>query len=1027
MKAPPPGDEGARVEALSRYHILDTPRDPVYDDLACLAAQVCGTPVALITFLDSERLWIKSTVGLPLSEVPRDEALCTHVILECKVLVVPDAAEDIRFASNPLVSRQPGIRFYAGVPLVTREGLALGALCVIDLVPRQLTSEQLEALRIVARQVSAQLELRRRLTELAQAVTEKTRAQEELDLMFTLSIDMLCIAGFDGYFKRLNPAWERTLGYTQQELFAQPYLEFVHPEDRPGTLHVAEDIARGTNLISFENRYLCKDGTYRWLAWTATPWVEQRLIFAAARDITERKSAEQALRLTARELEAAKRAQEENTSRLAQLVKELETAKLRAEESTGAKSEFLANMSHEIRTPLNAIVGMTDLVLQTKLTPEQRECLNVIRDSTDSLMTLVSDVLDFSKIEARRIELENEQFNLREILEDTLRILALRAHQKGLELISDIRPDIPDFMVGDSARLRQVVMNVVGNAIKFTHEGEVVLRAELDSLASDKAQLRFSVSDTGVGIPAEREKLIFEAFAQGDSSTTRKYGGTGLGLAIAARLVELMGGRIWYESAVDKGTTFYFTVRLDLPTRVKTGRAAPGVEMLRDIPVLVVDSNTTNRSVFEEVLARWHMKPASAAGGAEALAAMENAAAAGTAYPLIILNAQMPGMDGFAVADLIMRTPAIARTEIIMLTNPGRTGDYARCERLGIRSCLAKPLKQAELQAAVVAALKPLARKDTKQRQAGQSSGGRRGLRILLVEDNAVNQRVAVRLLEKRGHRVVVARDGIEALETLEKSAAHKFDAVLMDIQMPRMGGFEATAAIRSRERETGTHIPIIAMTAHAMKGERESCLRAGMDAHIAKPVRAQSLYGAVEAFAHEGFPHHEGAVKSGAEQILDEAGLMEHVGGNWKFLWELVDLFLEDLPERLLTVKLAVKARDAQALASEAHALKGAVSHFAARRATQAALRLERMGRSGDLDGLDEAFSELKWETSRLSRALTAFRRKITREAEQHDRRAGARNTTAARQKSRRRAAAKGSTPRRGVSKPLPAGRRKS
>jgi len=975
----PPVDENARVDALRRYGILDTPREEAYDDLASLAAQVCGTPLAMIGFLDTDRVWFKSTVGFDATEMPRDRTFCAHAVVVREVLVVPDAAADPRFSSNPLVTSAPGVRFYAGVPLFSREGYALGTLCVVDRVGREILPAQLSALRALARQVTAQLELRRRLTELAQAVSDRTRAQEELDLMFTLSIDMLCVAGFDGYYKRLNPAWEKTLGYSKEELFAKPYVEFVHPEDREITLKEGEKLALGRDVIFFENRYICRDGSYRWLAWTATPWKEQQLIFAAARDITERKRAEEDLRRTARELEAARKAEEDNTARLGQLVRELESSRLRAEEATSAKSEFLANMSHEIRTPLNAIVGMTDLALQTRLNTEQREYLNVIRDSTDSLLALVNDLLDFSKIEARKLELERAEFNLHDVLDDTLRILSFRAHEKDLELISDIEMEIPELLIGDSARLRQVLMNIVGNAIKFTEQGEVILEVGLDSLATDKTQLRFSVSDTGIGIPAGNGMTIFQAFSQADSSTTRRFGGTGLGLAIASQLVGLMGGRIWYESTVGKGTTFHFTARFDLPERPASSAAPKYSRLLEGIRALIADKSPTNRRILSEVLSQWRMKPSTVSGGLQALAAMKGAAAAGAAFPLAIIDMRMPGLDGLALAGRMRRSPKLAKTRIILLTTANRSVDYAAARRLGIDARLRKPVKRSELLNSLIRLVSPQTGETAISLHAAAAGRSARRLRILLVEDNPVNQRVAVRLMERRGHEVVVASDGAEALSKLDRAVDHKFDVVLMDVQMPVMGGYEATAAIRARERTTGAHLPIVAMTAGATKEERESCLRAGMDAHLTKPVRSETLYRVVESFGRASaaaVPGARGGIDAGGS--LNEAALMAHVGGDQQLLRELVDLFLEDLPERLAAVRKAVRKRDALALSSAAHALKGAVSHFAARDTSEFALKLERMGRTGDLDGAEEAFDGLKSEIGRLTRALAAYRRRI-------------------------------------------------
>ncbi len=565
---------------------------------------------------------------------------------------------------------------------------------------------------------------------------------------------------------------------------------------------------------------------------------------------------------------------------------ELEALKAReaAETASRAKSEFLANMSHEIRTPLNGVLGMTELALETAVSSEQREYLETAKNSADSLLTVLNDILDFSKIEAGRLEVEIAPFDLRECLESAMKTLALRSDEKRIELLCDIAPDVPEVVASDAARLRQIVLNLVGNAIKFTEYGEVALKVALEppAEAGPERRLHFTVSDTGIGIPREKLAMIFDPFAQADSSTTRRYGGTGLGLTISARLVKLLRGRIWAKSEVGCGSAFHFTLAAGV-----AGTAAPFPELappplpaaLRGVRVLVVDDNRTNCRIQAAMLRRWEMQPETAEGGEAALAELERAENAGEPYTLILTDLLMPGMDGFGLVEEIYRRWGAAAPVILMLTSATRRGDLARCQALGVSIYLLKPVRKAELREAVLRALGERAqpRSEPSRFEAGRPSrsfgtapdppengeacepgqpgdstparscGTRFRLRVLVVEDNLVNQRLAARLLEKRGHRADVAASGREALEALVKQP---YDLVFMDVQMPELDGFETTARIREREKSAGGRQTIIALTAHAMKGDRERCLAAGMDGYLAKPIRPRELDEILEAQA---------------------------------------------------------------------------------------------------------------------------------------------------------------------------------
>src|SRR6516165_820440 len=755
-------------------------------------------------------------------------------------------------------------------------------------------------------------------------------ADTEVTELLDLALDLICVAGLDGYFKRVNKAWTDVLGYTKEELLSQPWINLVHPGDQQATIAEATKVFQGYKTMRFRNRCRSKNGSFRWIVWTAAAPADGQFFYATGRDVTETKrdedlqlaqysvtkvlaeapslheAAPQILKGICETLEWAvgtmwqldrkesilrcvetwhiptanvsefseltrsrtfdrgiglpgrvwgnadalwiedvtkdpnfprapiaskeclhsafgfpillgdevlgvleffshqirrpdtkllnllsavgsqigqfiERTEAEAALRL--YARELESAKQSAEDATKAKSEFLANMSHEIRTPMNAIVGMTELALGTPLNIEQREYLSTIKDSADALLALINDLLDFSKIEARKFELDKRDFNLRDTLEDTVRLLAPRAHQKELELGCHIQVDLPDRVFGDPIRLRQIVINLVGNAIKFTDKGEVMLYVERKSQSESTLDLHFFVSDTGIGIPEEKQQTIFEAFEQADSSTTRKYGGTGLGLSISAALVKLMGGTMWVESKVSQGSKFHFTVVLEMK-KSESEPLAKEIHKLIDLPILVVDDNASNRRILKEILTNWRMSPTLANSGAEALNELEMTKSKNS-FALVLLDVHMPDMDGFAVAEQIGNKYKQQGVKVILLTSASSPSDIVRCRELGISDYLSKPIKQSQLFDAIVTAMAEHNREgEPYERTSAFIPASERSLRVLLAEDNPVNQTLAMRILERLGHKVQVVTTGKEAIR---QAQAEDFDLIFMDVQMPEM------------------------------------------------------------------------------------------------------------------------------------------------------------------------------------------------------------------------------------------------
>ncbi len=773
------------------------------------------------------------------------------------------------------------------------------------------------------------------------------------------ALDCIISTDTEGKVLEFNPAAERSFGISRAEALHQPIAELIFPERlREVQIQAVRDLlqtpASDTPYRRLEAIARHRDGREFPIevALAASGAEHNRMINAYLRDISDRKHSEALMR----------------------------EAKETAEATSRSKSDFLANMSHEIRTPMNAILGMTDLALDTPLNDEQREYLTLVKSSANGLLGIINDILDFSKIEAGKLDFEHIDFSLRDCVALAVRTLQQRATEKHLKLSVEVAPDVPDSLIGDPHRLRQVLINLISNGIKFTPAGEVTVVVETDTLAGDGGQITlvFRVHDTGVGIPPEKQALIFDAFSQADTSTTRRYGGTGLGLTISAQLVQAMGGTIGVVSTPGEGSIFHFTARFEL------GQCAPVADEqahLEGLPVLVAVDNPAERASLVELLGQWRMHPIPAPDAATAQLALERAADAGHPCRVALISTQLPDAEGFQLAEAIRGAKA-APPCIIMLAGEGRRGDGARCRELGVAAYLPMPALSSDQQPmpalasdlldAILLSVDPLDEKAdarpliTRHRLREQ----RRQLRVLLAEDNPVNRTLALRLLGKLGHQVDVANNGEEALAL---HARGNFDIILMDVQMPVMGGFEATARIREREAAGSPHTPIVAMTAHAMKGDRERCLEAGMDGYLSKPVHAPDL---VEALIHH-TGNADPAPPRSVQPMADDDPVFErdkalfNLGNDTDLLEQLIVMYAEDEPRLMQDIDTALAASDPEALSNAAHALKGAVSNFCAPRARASAERLEHLGRDKRLGEAPAALAALHQELTALRRAF--------------------------------------------------------
>jgi PAS domain S-box-containing protein len=803
--------------------------------------------------------------------------------------------------------------------------------------------QSLREMRDIARQ-RAELESANERTE--QVVVQRTSALRASEARFRSLSAASPIGIFqtdpEGRAVYLNARWAEITGLAIEDALGDGWEVVVHPEDRDAVLGSWRAAVREGRELAVEFRVLTPVGEVRWTSARSNPLRadDGRIVghVGTTEDVTARKATEI----------------------------ELADARDRALDATRLKSEFLANMSHEIRTPMNAIIGMTDMALDTELNEEQREFLETVKISSRALLTLLDDILDLAKIEAGKLTIESIPLLLRDSLGDTLRTLAVRAHQKGLELACDVAPDVPDALLGDPGRLRQIVINLVGNAIKFTERGEVVVAVRMETAIANDVVLHFAVKDSGVGIPPDKQSIIFAPFVQGDGSMSRQYAGTGLGLSIASQLVEIMGGRIWLESEVGRGSTFHFTVCLgrgpDAPDVRHEGRRLAGLR------ALVADANATMRGLLLQVLQAWGIDAVGVPDGHAATAELARAKEDEAPYAFALLDGQLPDGGGVDVARRIMGDPRLAGTRVLILAATGLSS--GRRDDLGGIGWVSKPIRRSHLLETLEAVREGRELAPPESRPGIERATA--ALRVLVAEDNALNRRVLLRLLEKRGHTVLLAEDGRQALAAVERDA---FDVILMDVQMPGLNGIETTTAIRAHEAETGRRTPIVAVTAHAMAGDRERCLAAGMDAYVAKPVDAEELFATIERLAAGASAARASvADEADAAPVFDRAAFLGRIKGDAELSLELVRLFREESARLIAEVRRGLGARDARSVTRAAHTLKGVLATVAAGPAREAAVRLEGLGRVAALEQAHETCAELERELARLESALAAF-----------------------------------------------------
>ncbi|MFB2924290.1 response regulator [Aerosakkonema funiforme] len=1315
IEAPLPDNEAERIEALKQYKILDTPAEAAFDDLTRLASYICRTPIALITLVDSNRQWFKSKVGLSALETPRNVAFCAHTILQREVFIVPDATTDERFATNPFVTSDPHVRFYAGVPLISPEGHALGTLCAVDRIPRNLNPEQVDALRMLGRQAVKLMELRRNLANLLLVNSDRKQAhkkrrtffkriaagfglasailvligvvsyrsidelvktskwvehsyevlgnledvlsnlryleagqrgyiltgdesylevyntaiptlKENIKQLKTLTSDnyiqqylptlepiiaskidllseivqlrrqrglqsaldffnthqnrqqtneirqiietiqknektllrqrqaaakanakkailtfligifvcffilasvfyliyreiserkqveewlkqernfisaivdtasaLVIVFDLQGKIVRFNQACEKTTGYSLDEVRGRYFWDLCSiPEEVETVKAVFRQLQSGNNQNECENYWVTKNGSRRLIAWSNTVLLgnegEVEYIISTGIDRTEAKRTEEALRLSQERYELAISAgnvgvwdwdiqkneiyidptikaalgyteldipntlsswlslvhpddlqqvlnatkahlegktplyeiehrrlhknksirwflsqgtafqdAEGNMYRMTGTDTDITDRKLAQEalveareaalEASRFKSLFLANMSHEIRTPMNAVLGMTGLLLETDLNPEQRDFVETIRISGDALLSLINEILDLSKLEAGEMQLEILDFDLSVCIEEVVDLLAPQAHAKGLEIAALIFRNVPTEIKGDVSRLRQILMNLIGNAIKFTNSGEVVVRAELESETATTATINLAVIDTGIGIAPEYRDKLFAPFSQVDASTTRKYGGTGLGLAICKQLVALMGGEIGVESQDGKGSQFW--VSIPFCKQIQPISPVKDLGYLKECRLLVVDENATNRKVIFYQATHWGIQVDEADSAAAALQALQAACDRGMPYNIVLIDRQMSQIDGITLTEQIKRHPALAEIPLVMLTCTNKRDEVQQALKIGFIDYLLKPVKPSRLLDTIIPILGSHLNSDelktcgvdniSDNSQSQQpETAVKNKLKILLAEDNLVNQKVALKQLDNLGYNADVAANGEEVLQLLEKVSYH---LILMDCQMPILDGFETTREIRRRQelsRLVGHRPVVVAMTANAMKEDRERCLDAGMDDYLSKPVSKEKLAVVLERWSSVIVTSEE--VVLPVQAVAREAATLpdfdwEHLHkiseNNEEFELELLQMFVEDAQAHLELTKDAIANRNFNQIQRGCHHLKGASANIGATAMNAAASQLEKLARSQQLEGTAELLTEFQASLNRIQDLL--------------------------------------------------------